>query len=114
MDRGKDEGCYYRNKPYPITSNLLVGELFSRQPERVRFTVSKGSLPVYGRPIEAVVKYEDRIEVMLGELAIAYTASKFKNDVTSSATVTLRGTLEVVSIGIQEDDEFSQLWLNEE
>ncbi len=102
------------SKHYPKTINLVVGELFERLPRDVRFLVTKGLLPVYGRTIESVVGYDDRIEVMLGEVAIEYTIAKVAHKLTDSALVVLKGDIHKVTIGVQEDDEFSQLWLTED
>ncbi len=113
-------------KQYPSKTNLLCGELFSRQPKDVMFEITKGTPPAYGRVIEHVATYDDKIEVMLGLFTGVSTdtdryihkhshkvkrGSATKQIISDSAVVTLRGRIDLVTSGMMIDEEFAELWL---
>lgn len=115
-------------KQYPSTTNLLVGEIFSRQPRDVRFEITKGTPPAYGRVIDHVVMYEDRIELMLGLFTGVSTDTdrgvfkakhkskrghNSKQIISDSAIVVLKGRIDLVTSGMMVDEEFAELWLNQ-
>ncbi len=104
----------------------MCGEIFSRQPKDVRFEITKGTPPAYGRVIEHVIVHDDRIEVMLGmftgesldsDKAMYKTKHKSKRGSTNkrlisqTALVILRGSLDLVTIGLSADEEFAAMWL---
>ncbi len=113
-------------KQYPSTTNLLVGEIFSRQPRDVRFEITKGTPPAYGRVIDHVVMHKDRIELMLGLFTGVSTdtgmymhkhkhklkrGSAPKLVISDTAIVILRGRIDLITSGMMIDEEFAAMWL---
>lgn len=74
------------NKKYPLHSELFVGELFSRLPEPIFWHKVKGDYPLYGRPIEAIIRHsEHKVELELGFIS---------DDSTPSSRVVLYGEID--------------------
>ncbi len=101
-----------KNRVYPKTTTLNVGDVFSRLPRELNFNKVKGTHPMYGRTITKIERTsEHKLLVTLGISEWGGAGYRPSNE----SVVAVYGEIDIYVVsGCSEDDEFAKLWLDEE